>query len=501
MKDTRDAAANALADKSPTIALRYLRENLFRVVGISVAAVVPCFWHRRIEAGDLASHTYNAWLAQLIAHGRAPGLYLAHQWNNILVDLALTKLGGAFGFDVAEKVVVPACVLIFFWGTFAIITAATRREPWFLVPAIAMVAYGWTFQIGFLNYYLSLGLAFFSAALFWRRDLAGKLMSLLLAVLAFMAHPVGLLWLVAIVIYITLDAKLQRRWRWALFPAALVTILGVHFGISHVYRTYDPVLWQVYRFIGPDQIITYGHRYRVLAAGVFVLALGFILGAFPEWKGPEFRRKLRIPVELWLLSLSGTAMVWGDIVVPRYATGFTFLPMRLSTITAVLGLSILGCVQPRKWHLAVLLTCGVVFFWWMYQDTTRLNRLEEQAESLVRTLPYGHRVVPTIWAPQGWRIGAEHVVDRACIGRCFVYSNYEPSTRQFRVRIVPEGSPIVASSPPAALAMSDGKYVVQPADLPMAQIYQCDENDPSKLCIRQLAAGEVNGRISYQPPH
>jgi hypothetical protein len=49
--------------------------------------------------------------------------------------------------------------------------------------------------------------------------------------------------------------------------------------------------------------------------------------------------------------------------------------------------------------------------------------------------------------------------------------------------------------------MESGEYVVQPSDLPMAQIYQCDESDLTRLCLRQLAAGEPNGRIGYHPPN
>jgi len=480
---------------------RFWREKFLLVAATSIAVVVPCFWHRRIEAGDLASHTYNAWLAQLIAHGQAPGLYLAHQWNNILLDVALVRLGGIVGFGAAEKIVVPLCVLIFFWGAFALITAATGREPWFLVPAILMLAYGWTFQMGFLNYYLSLGLAFFSTALFWRGQRRQKLLGLILAGLVLLAHPVGLLWAAGTVTYISLADRVQSRWRWPLFFAGLAAILATHFYVSHICRTYDPVLWHFYLFSGPDQFVVYGHRYRILAAAVLLLALGFVLSAFREWGKVDFQRRIRTPVELWLLALFATAMVWGDIVMPKYATGFTYLPMRLSTITAVLGLCVVGCLPPTRWHLAGLLGCGVVFFAWMYQDTAALNRMEEQAENLVRGLPYGHRVVPSIWSPPGWRIGPEHVVDRACIGRCFVYSNYEPSTRQFRMRVRPEGSPIVVSSPPTALAMSEGRYVVQSVDLPMVQIYQCDEKDLGRLCRRDLAAGEINGRLGYHPPN
>jgi len=47
--------------------------------------------------------------------------------------------------------------------------------------------------------------------------------------------------------------------------------------------------------------------------------------------------------------------------------------------------------------------------------------------------------------------------------------------------------------------MEAGEYEVQSSDLPMAQIYQCNDKDLTKLCIRQLTAGETNGRIGYHP--
>ena len=48
--------------------------------------------------------------------------------------------------------------------------------------------------------------------------------------------------------------------------------------------------------------------------------------------------------------------------------------------------------------------------------------------------------------------------------------------------------------------MESGFYVVRQEDLPMNEIYQCDDKDLSKLCIRELSAGEENGRIGYRPP-
>src|SRR5271155_5780649 len=133
-------------------ALRYIGSRWLLAILISALLVVPCYWHRRIEAGDLPSHTYNAWLAHLIGQGHAPGLYIVPQLNNALLDLSLLHLGNAVGFVAAEKIVAAICVLVFFWGAFAFISAATQRPPWFLVPAIAMIAYGYTFYMGFLNY-------------------------------------------------------------------------------------------------------------------------------------------------------------------------------------------------------------------------------------------------------------------------------------------------------------------------------------------------------------
>jgi len=80
------------------------KANLPLVFFLSMALLVPCFWHRHIEAGDLGSHVYNAWLAQLIGEGQAPGLFLVRQYDNVLFDLLLVHLAKLFGFALAEKV-------------------------------------------------------------------------------------------------------------------------------------------------------------------------------------------------------------------------------------------------------------------------------------------------------------------------------------------------------------------------------------------------------------
>src|SRR6266446_3541013 len=193
----------------------FLRRFWLQVAAISVGLLIPCFWHRRIEAGDLASHVYNAWLAQLIERGQAPGLYLARQWNNVLFDLLLLKLGNFVGLAAAQKILVPLCVLIFFWGAFALVAAVSRRPPWFFLPCLAMLAYGWTFNLGFFNYYLSLGLGFFAIAIIWRGRGRELIPAAVLAVIVVVAHPQGFVWLVGCTSYVVLWRLLPGWWKLA----------------------------------------------------------------------------------------------------------------------------------------------------------------------------------------------------------------------------------------------------------------------------------------------
>ncbi len=63
-----------------------------------------------------------------------------------------------------------------------------------------------------------------------------------------------------------------------------------------------------------------------------------------------------------------------------------------------------------------------------------------------------------------------------------------------------KGSPVATASTDDAEDMASGEYEVDDADLPIKQVYQCDLNDLAKLCIRDLQAGETNGRLSPKLP-
>jgi hypothetical protein len=480
---------------------QFLRQKKWIILVLSIAMIVPCLWHRHLEAGDLASHVYNAWLAQLIEKGQAPGLYFVRQWDNVLVDWMLLHAANLFGFAAAGKIVASLCVLIFFWGTFAFIAAVSGQPPWFLAPCLAMLAYGYSFNMGFLNYYLSLGLACFSLVLLWRGRAEERIFGLLLAPFVFLAHPIGILWLLGTGVYLILWAKLPNWWKGAVPAAALAVFFAIRWYLAH--QTRFPVDWvhdPFYLMNGADQLTLYGRRYAALGWAALIFGtLCVAIDVYSRRRETAFWRSFRLPLGLYFVSIVGVAFL-PENLRPSISGGWIgLLASRLTLVTAMFGLCVMGCLKPRKWYLAGFAACAAVFFVFLYQDTLKLNRMEDRVEQLVRPLPFGTKVLSTIWAPLDSRISfVSHFVDRACIGHCFSFANYEPSSGQFRIRVHP-GSLVAVANDDDSEDMQAGEYEVQEEDLPMMEIYQCDEKDLTKLCIRSLAAGEKNGRLGYEP--
>jgi hypothetical protein len=485
----------------PSLARQFVSTKKWLILAVSMAMTVPCLWHRRIEAGDLGSHVYNAWLAQLVRNGQAPGLYIVRQWNNVLFDWMLLHAANVLGFAAAEKIVVSLCVLIFFWGVFALVAAASGRPPWCIAPCMAMLAYGYSFNMGFLNYYLSIGLAAFSLALWWQGRAWARFLGVILVPFILLAHPLGLLWLTGTALYLIIWTRFPHGWKLVAPAAALALLVGVRWYLAHQSRF--PVDWAhdpFYIMNGADQVRLYGPRYAalawvVLAFGAFCVAVDVIRAR----RDASFGRSLRLPAELYLMAIVAVACL-PENLRPSITGGWIgLLASRLTTITAIFGLCLLGALTPRKWHLAGFGACAMVFFAFLYRDTLELNRMESDAQRLVSTLPFGTRVIATIWAPPGSRVSfIGHIADRACIGQCFSYANYEPSSGQFRIRVRP-GSPVVSASDDDTEDMQAGEYEVQDEDLPVMEIFQCDDQDLTKLCIRGLVSGEKNGRLGYKP--
>ena len=492
-----------IEDSGILVSARFVRAKWPIIVPISIVLILPCFWHTHIEAGDLGSHIYNAWLVRLIGQGSAPGLWVKHIWDNVLFDWMLSGLGAIVGFGLAEKMAVSFAVLLFFWSVFAFVAAVSRSTPWTLLPGMAMLAYGWTFQLGLFNYYLAIALSFLALSILWVTRGWKRLYAVALAPLIVLAHPLGLAWFLAAALYILISEIAPRRLRVHLPATAGLLLLFAHKFMWHS--------WQRVNFgfrvgaagdsmntiVGIDQLVIYSNRYRLLAGGLFLFVTACLLCDVAKRRNEEgYWSRWRLPLELYIVAELGVLLLPDIVYLSIYAAPVFLLRQRIGLISAILMIALLGILGKRAWHAAGFGLFACLFFWFLYQDTARINAMETRAEQLVSELPLGTRVMATIHRPAGTPLYSMiDIVDRACVERCFSFGNYEPSSGQFRVRAL-AGNGIVTTSVQDSADIEAGRYVVKSEDLPAYQVYQCGK---FILCIRKLEAGEKNDRLGIFP--
>jgi hypothetical protein len=497
-----------------------LRAHAVRILAISAALLVPCFWTKWIAAGDLASHLYNAWLVRLIEQGKAPGLWLAIQWTNVLFDDALAFLLRTLGPWPVEHIAVAGSVLLFFWGAFAFLWTLNRRAPWTIVPCLAMLAYGYVFHAGFFNYYISLGIALILCAIVWHGHPADWVAFVIGLVVALLAHPVPVIWAVAFCGYVLLARRISPRAQWALMSIGIVFVIAMR-GI--LMRRYT-ALWtrgQLLEVTGADQLAVFGRSDWILAVALLVLWCVVLVRANPRWR----ETLSGVPAQLFIICAAIIALLPGDILIsPERFGWFSAASARISLLAGVLACALVGTAQPRRWHARAFAILAAIFFAFVYVNYGELNRLEGEIDALVQQLPPDQRVLSYFpWQPPAeqdshfvyrletslerivpfvsilprarMRWTAWHLIDRACIGRCFSYGNYEPATGEFRVRASP-GNPIVIASGWDTDAIQRGRYRVRASDLPLFLVYRCNESAVD-LCLRGLREGEL---ISASPP-
>src|ERR1700744_4790755 len=365
-----------------------------RVLCISAALLIPCFWHRHIQAGDLGSHLYNAWLAQLIEKGQAPGLYFVTQFSNVLFDISLSHLAHIFGFWIAEKVAVSACVLIFFWGVFALVSAVADDPQWILMPCIATLAYGYAFNMGFMNYYLSLGLAAFCLSLVWpittwEGKEADYIIAALLLILAWLAHPIGALWALGTIGYVAAHNRLAG-WRKPAVPTiAVIALLAFRWYLHH--RPELAADWNsglpFWQSNGADQLMVYGDRYETLAWVALAFgAVCLVIEVVNNLRNARWWNDMVLPIELYLIAFFAVTTFPENFRVSMYAAWICLLVSRLTAICAILGLAVLGRAQLRQWTIGGFITIATAYFVLLGIHTHKIGALEASVEEAVRTL-------------------------------------------------------------------------------------------------------------------
>jgi hypothetical protein len=442
---------------------------------ISVLLLIPCFWQKRIESVDLPSHIYTVWLSTLAREGKVQGVWVAHQWTNVLFDYCLDGVSSLLGYVAAQRIVVAGSVLMFFWSAFYLVYVLAGRQPWYLIPCLVMLTYGVIFHLGSFNYYLAVGLSFLALALIWQPNMWRVLVAVPLLAIAWLATPLPPLWVVCVIAYARISGRVSSRNQIILFGLTLGLLIALREILIH--RFVAPWTFkQVLYITGVDQIV-FGQTYHWISFLLFALWVVLFIklvverGLWPALSGISF--------QLYALCVIGAFILPTSLLLPFYAVPYGDLPQRFSILAGVLACAVLNQVRPRWWHAAAFSLVAVAFFVHSYLDDRAVNALEARIENVVAQLPAGQRVIGAFYYPIKGGQDFSAILDRACIGKCFSFGNYEPSTLQFRLRANP-GNSIVAWS---QLSPVKDQYFSSHPTSPLYELYRCD-HVPTAICLR-----------------
>src|ERR1019366_7428167 len=116
--------------------------------------------------------------------------------------------------------------------------------------------------------------------------------------------------------------------------------------------------------------------------------------------------------------------------------------------------------------------------------------VEAQLTQMISALPPGARVVAALQDSSSLRLnGLIHIGSAPCIGHCWDYGNYEPSTGQFRVR-APRSNCCVVDDMRLVNEIEFGKHIVTREEAPIYSV--CPSKDAGVAFeFRRLEAGET----------
>ncbi len=450
----------------------------------AVLISVPCFWQPHIQAGDLSSHLYNAWLVNQVEAGQLNGLYVVPQFTNVLFDRLLSflllKSGSAI---VTERIAVLVAIQIFFWSCFTLASTLARRRAWSIVPFLALLTYGAIFRLGFFNFYISVGLSTLASALVWRSRLRRGLPAIPLLALAFTAHVLPVVWAVSVIGYVMIGRRLRAPLRPWLCVAGLAGLGAIALFLAKFIAASWPPGVFIGSLFGVDQVLPFGMKYEFVAAGVLALWLLLLirgLGRRSPFRDSAF--------QLWVLSAAACVLMPMSISLPFYSAGMTYIPIRLSLLSAVMLCSVIARLRFNWFEKLISIVLLTLYFSFAFVDERALNSVEREIGAAIATLPPGSRVLATLKDSHLLVPALEHMVDRECIGRCFDFGNYEPATTQFRLRATPANT-FVMSDIDDVSQLERNTYSWNRQDIKLMRLISC--GDSRRVCVTEVKQGET----------
>jgi hypothetical protein len=438
-----------------------------------------------VPAADLPSHLYNTWLTLLVREGRAPGLELVWQWSNVLFDWWLEALWRLGGPALAEKAGVAAAVLVFFWGSFSLVQAITRHPAWGSAPLLGMLAYGWVYHQGFFNYYLSCGFGFWALAFVWKRP-ARILPAAAALLLAALAHPLGAA-AAAGLAGITLLVR-NGPWLARIFwiAAACASLAAAAWLIQRsVPSEWQPT--QVYHVLLATQLRPFGDKYKYFILGIPLLWLVLIAVRVRR----ERSAILHEPALYAITILAVAILVLPQAIqLPGTARPLHFVDFRLAVFLTVFvhSLAVPAALQRNRFLHTLLLPAAFAYFGFLTCDYQHLVRAQNEFLRAAKQIPQGARAVAAATGAPIQMNPLNHMLSKGCIGHCFNYGAYAPSSAQFRLR-ARRGSPVVLDDSLEVDRLQAGRLVIRPHELPLYGVFLTTA-EPFRLEVRPLQAGE-----------
>lgn len=361
---------------------------------VSILLLAPCYWQPRLQGGDLSSHIYNSWWARLIESGRAEGMQLVRQCTNILFELMLRGLHHLFGVEAAQRAAVSIAVLIFVWGAFAFIWVVSGRRPWYLMPSIAMLAYGWVYQMGFFNFYLSLGLCFWALVLGWEARPWRLAAAVPVLVLAFLGNVLPVVWAAALMTYLLLARHLLPRSRAYVSAGSLCVMVLLNTLVGRTMLVQWPPR-QIAMSSGLEQTWMFDGKYYVV-----LVALLLIWGMlFLDLVRDAGARSVvsSVPFQLCIISAAGVVILPATILIPGLNHALVYIAERMSLGVGICLCAVLGAARPRLFERYALLAVAIVFFVFLYRDERSQNAFQDRMQDVVTQLnpvPGGEGRIP-----------------------------------------------------------------------------------------------------------
>ena len=193
---------------------------------------------------------------------------------------------------------------------------------------------------------------------------------------------------------------------------------------------------------GADQLWVFDSKYYVVLVGLLILWGMLFINLLRE-SGAAWVVS-GVPFQFCLISAAVVSILPSTILLPGFHHALVYIAERMSLGVGICVCALLAAARPRAFERYAMALVAMVFFGFLYRDEKILNVLEDRIDRVISRIPAGQRIVSGIDDPDLHVFSVAHMIDRACVGRCYSYANYEPSTAAFRLRTVADNPYVTA---------------------------------------------------------